>query len=508
MHCNICQRPNTTVLPFNCAACARDALYHTRISLVHTLLEQEAATSQLEQSLKNSRITPSKLPPSNSSKPQNHPLSLTLESTRTQKESARHQEQLTLDFTQQLRLETGKTRGEITRRKAENEERRNALVTARKELARRQTVNVGRFGKSLAGIRNQWDVTHTNIAESRLLLCREVTSLYGLKRHNDHVATSEPDKFLIGGLPIFNLKDLNNADPAVVTTVISNLAYLVHLVSHYLALRLPAQVIPPYRDHPSPTILAPALSYVTSPPNAASTPSSFSHPPAVRGLLHASQKRGSTSLLLKKRLSATAKEDPQTYTAVVEAMTLLAWNVAWLCKTQGFDVGASTWEETCDVGKNLWLLFGTERAGPLHTSGTRDRIPTQDLNANTAPQVSQPGIERSPAIMFGQYSHGTVHSNLTTASGSKVIDGWRLQNPVKVIKEVKNMLLSDRTGAEWEMLEGKEWETQSMMPELTTPTAAADASTQKSEPEPNSLATEDAQEKAKGTSGWTKLKSR
>ena len=35
---------------------------------------------------------------------------------------------------------------------------------------------------------------------------------------------------------------------------------------------------------------------------------------------------------------------------------------------------------------------------------------------------------------------------------------WRLQNPVKVIDKVKAMLLADRTGAEWEILEGNEWE--------------------------------------------------
>ena len=35
---------------------------------------------------------------------------------------------------------------------------------------------------------------------------------------------------------------------------------------------------------------------------------------------------------------------------------------------------------------------------------------------------------------------------------------WRLQSPVKVIEKVKAMLLAERTGAEWEILEGKEWE--------------------------------------------------
>lgn len=35
---------------------------------------------------------------------------------------------------------------------------------------------------------------------------------------------------------------------------------------------------------------------------------------------------------------------------------------------------------------------------------------------------------------------------------------WRLQSPIKVIEKVKAMLLAERTGAEWEILEGNEWE--------------------------------------------------
>ena len=35
---------------------------------------------------------------------------------------------------------------------------------------------------------------------------------------------------------------------------------------------------------------------------------------------------------------------------------------------------------------------------------------------------------------------------------------WRLQSPVKVIEKVKAILLAERTGAEWEILEGNEWE--------------------------------------------------
>ena len=43
---------------------------------------------------------------------------------------------------------------------------------------------------------------------------------------------------------------------------------------------------------------------------------------------------------------------------------------------------------------------------------------------------------------------------------------WRLQSPVKVIEKVKVMLLAERTGAEWEILEGNEWEEEERQAEV------------------------------------------
>ncbi|KAL8641500.1 MAG: hypothetical protein Q9226_008625, partial [Calogaya cf. arnoldii] len=540
MHCNICQHPFTTARPFNCAACAREVLYQPRVSLAHTLLEQEAAVSQSEQYLKASRILPTKASASDISKTPDRSLSLDLEFTIIQCEAIRHQTQCTLDHAKQLRLEADDLRHEIARGKARNFERRNDLLAARKGIDSRQAVEVGRLERSIAGIHRRWDAMHARTAESRLLLCREAANLYGLKKHSNRAAASASDSYQIGGVPIYNLRDLNRkpehissstipeadhhkgADPAAVTTVTASLAHLIHLVSHYLALRLPAEVILPHRDCPFPTILAPEASYATQPtPHTKATPdtSSSNDPSAVRGMLHASQRFLSKSLYTKKRLSITAKEDPQTYAAVIEGITLLAWNVAWLCQIQGLDVGAKSWEGICDVGANLWMLIAAEQAGSRPTVDVRKRIIKQDGIPEQTLRLSQQRSEPSPSVAFGQFSHGTVHSNLSTASGSKVEHGWRLRDPAKIIARVKQMLSSDRTGAGWEMLEGKEWESQLIRSEQPEPDAVVDASTvvgngksgakktsQNVYSEPKNLAANDAQEKVKGTSGWMKLK--
>lgn len=103
------------------------------------------------------------------------------------------------------------------------------------------------------------------------------------------------------------------------------------------------------------------------------------------------------------------------------------------------------------------------------------------------------------------------------------IRGWRLQSPVKVIEKVKALLLSERTGAEWEILEETEWEEKSPHP---SEAATKEASVEEEAvlikgrkktggfDEGRSIIStvtgvgEEADERGKGTNGWTKVKSR
>ncbi|KAI4273620.1 MAG: hypothetical protein LQ337_004503 [Flavoplaca oasis] len=311
---------------------------------------------------------------------------------------------------------------------------------------------------------------------------------------------------------------------AVAASVITSLAHLVHLASHYLALRLPAEVILPHHDCPFPIILTPETSYLmtmTPNPRATLDTNSPKPPPANKDIVHANQRLVLKSVHTRKKLSTTAKEDPQTYAAIVDGMTFLAWNVAWLCKIQGFDVGANSWEEVCDVGKNLWQLFAAQSTVSHTETDTNERGMGQDGKLDTAHQLSQQSDNPKSSTLFGQYSHGTVHSNLVTASGSEILRGWRLQDPFRITTRVKQMLSSDRTGAGWELLEGKEWESQLIRSQKPEPDDVVDASaivvadrsgakqiSQSASSDPENSAIDDTQEKTKGTSGWMKLRDR
>lgn len=316
--------------------------------------------------------------------------------------------------------------------------------------------------------------------------------------------------------------------PTQVSTANTNVAHLVHLVSHYLSLRLPAEITLPHRDFPLPTILSPSSSYTGRDfPYPGSTPSHSSNnsPSASR---HADQRPlpRPRPLHLNKKLSVLAKDDQVAYASFVEGITFLAWDIAWLCKTQGIDVGGSSWEEVCAMGKNLWqLLVAPPSRPPLSREiSTRSNAPKPPISRTSTAAARIPLTEKSKeAPPMGHFSHGTAYGYLATASGTEYMRDWRLQAPLKVIEKVKAMLLSERTGAEWELLEGNEWEEEAT--EAETNKVAKTVAKPAIEETGILVKGEDGVEKGadlsgregapvrgdeerRGTSGWMKVKSR
>ncbi|KAL8909421.1 MAG: hypothetical protein Q9207_000256 [Kuettlingeria erythrocarpa] len=528
MHCNVCQRPSSIRLQLNCPACARDVLYQSRFLLAHILHEQEAASSQAEQKLKESRIYDSDDLVRTPSVGHNNRDSLLLHSICAQSSALEERTREMVGHAKALHSNIFRIRDQITSRRASNLKRRSDLTAAKQKVAQQEALKIAPLVKGIGRLRNRWDILHAKTAQSRLLLCTEAASLYGLQKRSKRKSRSNNPLYVVGGLPIYDLRDLNGASPDEVTTVNSILAHFVHLISHYLSLRLPAEITLPHRDHPLPTILPPASSYISlGVPLMRPAPSSSSNSPSASRALITDRRPRSHPLYLKKQLSVLAKDDAHTYSSFVEGTTLLAWDIAWLCRTQGHDLGDKSWDDICDVGHNLWRLVAAEQAEVVPSTPSPDHQTKQGLNADpqhvTLPTArdNQQGALKRRGTTFGQWSHDTAHSNLTGAAGLEHMRGWRLQDPLKVIDRVKHMLISDRTGAGWEILEGNEWETAPLNPESATSAAVVDASTimlgrdispRNAVRDPNlSPLTPDlgfSQDKSKGTSGWTKLKSR
>ena len=207
----------------------------------------------------------------------------------------------------------------------------------------------------------------------------------------------------------------------------------------------------------------------------------------------------------------------------MEGITLLAWNIAWLCKTQGIEIGSNSWEDVCAMGKNLWLLLLSPSARPPISRQTPNKTTPRETalaklpSAKRVPPIGETSKDLLPAPGF--FSHGTAYGFLAAAAGNEYMRDWRLQNPVKVIDKVKAMLLADRTGAEWEILEGNEWEdadvgisigdggqiAQPVRIEETGVLVKAEDEVAKDKERGSGQKGDEREKKA---SGWTKLKSR
>lgn len=219
------------------------------------------------------------------------------------------------------------------------------------------------------------------------------------------------------------------------------------LVSHYLSLRLPAEITPPHDDYPRPTIFSLASSYrhgdvpfpgsVLIPPPAAPADHNSKHIPRPR------------PLYIDKPLLTLAKDDPPAYSLFIEGVVLLAYDIAWVCCTQGVQIGDKTsYEDVCNMGRNLYnLLIGHQLGNNPTARLLQGEVDDDDVDSPFDP--SRP--------MMGRYSHGTAHTFLGSSEGTEFMRNFKLPNPVKLADRLKKKLLSDADGLDWEMLGDEAW---------------------------------------------------
>jgi hypothetical protein len=145
-------------------------------------------------------------------------------------------------------------------------------------------------------------------------------------------------------------------------------------------------------------------------------------------------------------LAKLAKDDPKQYAYFVEGVTLLAWNIAWLCKTQGMS-GFDSDMDICSLGRNMWNLLLSDR---LDTSLMTSEVSAKAPNGKQLPSDNYP-------IRFGQLSHGTARSFLSSTDGRNIMKDWHLQSPMRSVSKIRQFLDNELQKAEWEVLQEAEW---------------------------------------------------
>lgn len=542
MSCHVCSRTNSLRLPFYCPTCARSQLYLLRYENARVLLEKDAVGREIEaavagNTMQNEGKEAARTHEGGGSK-QNPRW--TIQAAQTEQARSSERTKAILAQTELLKNEIKEKRGEINQRASILKQRRSDAESANYQLAERRDSALSNIQNSIKRTEHLWHSLHSKTAESRIFLCREAASIYGLRQKLRKRNNEITESYVIGGVPIVDLREMNGtwschrcgpwdtnfetgAPASQISTAFANIAHLLILVSHYLSLRLPAEITLPHRNYPTPTISTPGASYSSRDvPYSEKSPShSLSSSPTAS---RADTRRlpRPRPLSIDKPLPRLAKEDPATYALFVEGASLLAWNVSWLCRTQGLNVGSDSWEEICNIGKNMWQLLV---APPAQNLTIMRAVSGRDLQSKLKSGRDSPKtiIQRTKSFpMLGHYSHGTSHSFLGAAEGTEFMRTWKLPTPTKVADKLKSTLLGEMANAEWELLEEKEWDEEGrdqaasnakdssllsgLRPEVEDEEAAA--STTKPECNSDDVVDRRSPDRPKSTSGWTKLKNR
>ena len=469
MQCDICFRTGGHKLPFLCPTDARNQLYEPRIQHARILVEKDALDLQI-----TALSQQSKREEQNSQVATTAPSGQDIAGLLSEKDQALDRTQQIIAHADELRANIDKARDEITKKKAILARRKSELASASNGVDTRRARQLEEVDKSVRMTRYKWNQAHSVTATSRTFLCGEAAKLYGLKKVRKSGGTEE---YRIGGVSIMDLRAMNSkfhsfviacstdfnhaaATPAHISTVLSHIVHLLMLSTHYLAIRLPAEVTLPHRDYPLPTIFPLASSYTHADvPFPGTTPghSSSNSPTASRHVEPSNQPRP-RPLFIKKPLPMVSNDDPAGYALFLEAITLLAYDIAWVCKSQGIPVGeTSSFEDICNIGKNFFnLLIGPQpRPAPGSRTSSAQSTPTK---GNGRDGESEPEDKKNGSgSVMGRYSHGTAHSFLGNADGTEFIRSWKLMNPTKLADKLKAKLLSEVQNAEWELLDQDSW---------------------------------------------------
>lgn len=244
---------------------------------------------------------------------------------------------------------------------------------------------------------------------------------------------------------------IQDLSPEVISTSLAHIAHIVMLASHYLAIRLPAEISLPHRDYPRPTIFSLTSSYRHGevPYPGSALPQTGTSTKSEGDSQHVPRPR---PLYIDKPLPTLAKEDPSSYSLFLEGVTLLAYNVSWACSTQGVSIGdKNSYDDVCNLGQNLWrLMIGDQ----LYRKSVEPTFPNSLTGAVVDSAKDESAQTTKPQI--GRWSHGTAHSFLGGAEGTEFIRSLKLLAPIKLADRLKKRLSSEAPMLEWEKIDGDE----------------------------------------------------
>ena len=459
MECDICSRLPSSRLTFLCITCARNALYEPRLEAAQALLENERLGQRIENIVHHKRAGQK----STQADKQDAILSKlwSRETASVKKSDLEEKTDNVMAHVTLLREEIKNGRDEISQRKAVLAKRQAEMQAIKASLPDRRTAITSKLAESARKGSHSWTGIHNKTIDTRAFLCREASLLYRLKQKKKARGGVIVDQYTIGELLLPDLKEINGMRVNELSATLASATQLLVLVAFYLSVRLPAEVTLPHRDYPSATILTPLNSYSARDvpfPGTTPTPSSTNSPTTSRHDDVRPLPRPRPLFLEAKDLNETvaqfAKRDPKTFSFFIEGVSLLAWDIAWLSRTQGHYTGTESWEEICNIGKNLWQLLLAQPQSPALTRVRSSR----DVQNRKAGKENSTLARVKSLPRLGSVSHSSAYSFLGSSDAQEFLRGWKLSKYTLIVDPLRKALTAEMNNAEWELLEKQEWD--------------------------------------------------
>lgn len=209
MSCHVCSRAHSSRLSFYCSTCARNQLYQLRLENARLGLEKETLGRQIESAVASERTQRrgSQVEVADDSEQKQPTWAVQVAQTEGALSLAKSKATIThMDI---LKSEIKEKRSDISRRRTTLAQRRSDAESANYQLTDRQTATLTGVQNSIKRTEHLWHALHNKTAESRVFLCREAASVYGLRqklrKKNGEVRAS----YVIGGVTILDLREMN-----------------------------------------------------------------------------------------------------------------------------------------------------------------------------------------------------------------------------------------------------------------------------------------------------------
>lgn len=214
--CNVCSRSPSSRRPFYCSTCARNQLYQLRVENAQILLEKETVRRQVEAIvIDGSGYAEEGHQDISGPGLQEGSRRWSIHATHNKESQSSAKTKAIIERIESLKAGIREKRSDIVRRKAALAQRHSDAESANYQFAERRTAVLTGIQNNIKRTEHLWHALHNKTAESRIFLCREAASLYGLRQKLRQRNGELKESYTIGGVAILDLRDMNGTSSSL-----------------------------------------------------------------------------------------------------------------------------------------------------------------------------------------------------------------------------------------------------------------------------------------------------